>query len=80
MEIEGRRRIFIQALLKEMQVSPTRMVTDVQSVFQLLEGMVSLTKPTKKSKLLQKIIFIVKQKKEATPIKGFIKIEAYKKG
>ena len=79
MEIEGRRKIFIKALLKEMQVSPTKMVTEVQSFFQLLEGMVSLTKPTKKSKLLQKIIFRVKQKKDATPIKGFIEGEIYGK-
>ena len=79
MEIEGRRRIFIQALLKEMQVPPTKMVTEVQSFFQLLEGMTSLTKPTKKSKLLQKIIFRVKQKKDATPIKGFIESDIYRK-
>jgi len=72
MEIEGRRRIFIQMLLKEMQVSPTKMVTEVQSVLQLFEGKSSLTKPTKKSKLLQKIIFRVKHKKDATPIKEFI--------
>ena len=78
-EIEGRRRIFIQALLKEMQVSPTKMVTEVQSVFPLLEGMISLTKPTKKSKLLQKIIFKVKHKKDATPIKGFIESKIYGK-
>ena len=75
--MEGRRRIFIQALLKEMQASPKKMVTEVQSFFQLLEGMISLTKPTKKSKLLQKIIFRVKQKKDATPIKGFIESEIY---
>jgi hypothetical protein len=55
------------------------MVTDVQSVFQLLEGMISLTKPTKKSKLLQKIIFRVKHKKDAAPIKGFIESEIYGK-
>jgi len=77
MEIEGRRRIFIQMLLKEMQVSPTKMVTEVQSVLQLFEGKSSLTKPTKKSKLLQKIIFRVKHKKDATPIKGFIEGEVY---
>ena len=78
MEIEGRRKIFIQALLKEMQVSPTKMVTEVQSFFQLLEGMTSLAKPTKKSKLLQKIIFRVKHKKDATPIKGFIERDIYR--
>ena len=77
MEIEGRRKIFIQALLKEMQVSPTKIVTEVQSFFQFLEGMTSLIEPTKKSKLLQKIIFRVKHKKEATPIKGFIESEIY---
>jgi len=54
------------------------MVTEVQSVFQLLEGMTSLTKPTKKSKLLQKIIFKVKHKKDATPIKGFIESDIYR--
>ena len=79
MEIDGRRKIFIQALLKEMQVSPTKMVTEVQSFFQLLEGMISLTKPTKKSKLLQKIIFRVKHRKDTTPIKGLIDSEIYGK-
>ena len=79
MEIEGRRKIFIQALLKEMQVSPTKIVTKVQRFFQPLEGMISLTKPTKKSKTLQKIIFRVKHKKDATPIKGFIESEIYGK-
>ena len=78
MEIEGRRRIFIQALLKEMQASPMKIVTEVQSFFQFLEGMISLTRPTKKSKLLQKIIFRVKHKKDITPIKGFIEIEIYR--
>ena len=77
MEIEGRRRIFIQALLKEMQVSPTKIVTEVQSFFQFLEGMTSLIEPTKKSKLLQKTIFRVKHKKDATPIKGFIESKIY---
>jgi len=66
-------------LLKEIQVSPIKIVTEVQSLFQLLDGTASLIIPVKRSKLLQKIIFIAKQKKEATPIKGFIKIEAYKK-
>ena len=79
MEIEGRRRIFIQALLKDMQVSPTKMVTEVQSFFHLLEGMISLTEPTKKSKLLQKIIFRIKHEKDAIPIKGFIESEIYRK-
>jgi len=65
-------------LLKEIQVSPMKMVTEVQSFFQLLEGMISLTKPTKRSKQLQKIIFRVKQKKDATPIKGFIESKIYR--
>jgi len=78
-EIEGRRRIFIQALLKEIQVSPMKIVTEVQSFFQLLVGTANLNNPVKKRRLLQKIIFKAKQEKEATPIKGFIKNEIYKK-
>ena len=78
-EIEGRRKIFIQVLLKEMQVSPTKMVTEVQNFFQFSEGMINLIKLTKKSRQLQKIIFRVKHKKDATPIKGFIESEIYGK-
>jgi len=78
-EIEGRRRIFIQVLLQEIQVSPMKIVTEVQSFFQFLAGTANLIIPVKKSRLLQKIIFKVKQKKEVTPIKGFIENEIYKK-
>ena len=55
-----------------------KIVTEVQSFFQFLDGTASLIVPIKKSKLLQKIIFKVKQKKDATPIKGFIESEIYK--
>jgi len=78
-EIEGRRRIFIQVLLQEIQVSPMKIVTEVQSFFQFLVGTANLINPVKKSRLLQKTIFKVKHKKEVTPIKGFIKNEIYKK-
>jgi len=78
-EIEGRRRIFIQVLLKEIQVSPMKIVTEVQSFFQFLEGTTNLNNPVIKSKLLQKIIFTIKQKKEAAPIKGFIQSKIYKR-
>ena len=56
-----------------------KMVAEVQNFFQPLKGMISLTKPTKKSKLLQKIIFRIKHKKDATPIKGFIESKIYGK-
>ena len=56
-----------------------KIVTEVQSFFQFLDGTASLIKPIKKSRLLQKIIFRAKQKNEATPIKGFIGSETYKK-
>jgi len=56
-----------------------KIVTEVQSFFQFLVGTANLINPVKKSRLLQKIIFKVKQKKEVTPIKGFIENEIYKK-
>jgi hypothetical protein len=70
--IEGRCRIFIQLLLQAMQASPRRMVAEVQSFFQPLEGIISLSNANKKSKLLQKIIFTNKQNKDVIPIKGFM--------
>tara|TARA_B100000686_G_C16634729_1_gene886658 strand:+ start:830 stop:1006 length:177 start_codon:yes stop_codon:yes gene_type:complete len=56
-----------------------KIVTEVQSFFQFLDGTTNLINPVKKSRLLQKIIFKDKQKKEATPIKGFINSDIYKK-
>ena len=47
------------------------MVTEVQSFFQPLEGIISLSNANKKSKMLQKIIFTNKQNKDAIPVKGF---------
>jgi hypothetical protein len=70
--MEGRCRIFIQLLLQAMQASPIRTVAEVQSFFQPLEGIISLSNANKKSKLLQKIIFTNKQNKDAIPIKGFM--------
>ena len=56
-----------------------KMVTEVQNFFQTLDGTITLTKPAKKSKLLQKIMFRIKQNKDATPIKWFIESEIYRK-
>ena len=78
--IEGRCRIFIQLLLQAMQASPTRMVAEVQSFFQPLEGIISLSNANKKSKLLQKIIFTNKQNKDVIPIKGFMGERVQMKG
>ena len=78
--MEGRCRIFIQLLLQAMQASPRMMVVEVKSFFQPLEGIISLSNATKKSKLLQKIIFTNKQNKDVIPIKGFMGERVYMKG
>ena len=65
----------IQALLQEIQASPTTMVTEVQKFLQSLKGTINLSMPARKSKLLQNTIFESKQAVDAIPTNNFIKGE-----